>query len=140
VPQAADKQAAKTEALAAYKAILRDVLDARPSGTRQRLASALGKNRSFVTQMANAASLVPVPAQHLATIFELCRFSHGQREAFLAAYYVAHPRRLLSVIAPPHMRAATLHVPDLGDTRKNRMLDNLLNEMAKNVAQLLRDE
>ena len=32
--------------IAAYKAILRDVLDRRPSGMRQRLAEALGKNRS----------------------------------------------------------------------------------------------
>jgi len=140
VPQTVKIQVAKTEALAAYKAILRDVLDARPSGTRQRLASALGKNRSFVTQMANASSLVPVPAQHLPTIFELCRFSHVQREAFLAAYQVAHPRRLLGEIAPPHMRAVTFFVPDFGDTRKNRMLDNLLIGIAKNVAQLLRNE
>jgi hypothetical protein len=140
VPQTVNIQIAKAEALAAYKVILRDVLDARPSGTRQRLAIALGKNRSFVTQMANAASLVPVPAQHLPTIFELCRFSHVQREAFLAAYHVAHPRRLMSEIAPPHMRAVTLYVPDFGDTRKNRMLDNLLIEIAKNVAQMLRNE
>jgi hypothetical protein len=140
VSQTADKPSAKMEALAAYKAILRDVLDARPSGTRQRLAAALGKNRSFVTQMANTASLVPVPAQHLPTIFELCRFSHVQREAFLAAYHLAHPRRLISVVPLPHMRAATLHVPDLGDIRKNRLLDNLLNEVAKNVAQILRGE
>jgi hypothetical protein len=140
VPQVVNIQVAKAEALAAYKMILRNVLDARPSGTRQRLASALGKNRSFVTQMANAASLVPVPAQHLATIFELCRFSQVQREAFLAAYHAAHPRRLLREIVPAHMRAVTLRVPDLGETRKNRMLDNLLFEIAKNVAQMLRDE
>ncbi|MEA2876627.1 MAG: hypothetical protein QOF14_1823, partial [Hyphomicrobiales bacterium] len=36
-----------------YKAILRRALDNRPSGTRLKLAAALGKNRSFVTQITN---------------------------------------------------------------------------------------
>ena len=44
--------------------------DNRPSGTRQRLAGALGKNRSFVSQIANPAYPVPIPVQHLETIFE----------------------------------------------------------------------
>ena len=34
--------------------ILRNVLDRRPSGTRQRLANALGKNRSFVSQISQS--------------------------------------------------------------------------------------
>ena len=41
--------------VADYKAILRRVLDNRPSGTRLKLAAALGKNRSFVTQITNPA-------------------------------------------------------------------------------------
>jgi len=47
--------AGSQDLIAAYKAILRDVLDKRPSGMRQRLAEALGKNRSFITQIANPA-------------------------------------------------------------------------------------
>jgi len=137
VPRTAHASAAKTEALARYKTILREILDARPSGTRQRLASALGKNRSFITQMANATSLVPVPAQHIPTIFELCRFSPSQRDAFLTAYNLAHPRRLHAVVAGPPTRLTTLNVPDLGDSRKNRMLDGLLSEMARQVALML---
>lgn len=140
MPHAANALALKAEALARYKTILREVLDARPSGTRQRLASALGKNRSFITQMANSASLVPVPAQHIAAIFELCRFSQTQREAFLAAYHVAHPRRLLGRSSAPQMRVVSLNVPDLGDSRKNRMLDALLSEMTKHISHILRDE
>ena len=140
MPLAANAPVLKAEALARYKAILRDVLDARPSGTRQRLASALGKNRSFITQMANSASLVPVPAQHIPAIFELCRFSQAQRDAFLAAYHIAHPRRLLSRTAPPQMRIVSLNVPDLGDSRKNRLLDVLLSEMTKHITHILRDE
>ena len=37
------------EAVIAYKSIFSDIIDNRPSGTRQRLATALGKHRSFVT-------------------------------------------------------------------------------------------
>ena len=50
--------------IAAYKTILKEVLDSRPSGTRSRLAAALGKNRSFVTQITGPAYPVPIPASH----------------------------------------------------------------------------
>src|ERR1700730_19424522 len=49
--------------IAAYKAVLRDVLDKRPSGMRQRLAEALGKKRRFITPIANPAYQTPIPAQ-----------------------------------------------------------------------------
>lgn len=140
MPQTAQRAANKSQALTAYKAVLRDVLDSRPSGTRQRLAMALGKNRSFVSQIANAGSPVPAPAEHLPVIFEVCHFSLAQREAFLAAYRRAHPQRLVSVPAQPQMRDAVLHLPDLGDARKNRQLDQTLAELAKNLAAMLRDE
>ncbi len=65
----------KASYVAAYKTILRNVLDQRPSGTRQRLATALGKNRSFVSQISNPAYSVPIPAKHLDAVFEICRTS-----------------------------------------------------------------
>ena len=73
--------------------ILRDVLDQRPSGTRQRLANALGKNRSFVSQISNPAYPAPIPAPHLEIIFEICHFSPARRTAFLEAFDRAHPNR-----------------------------------------------
>lgn len=39
-----DPASSEPSPLAAYKSILRAVIDNRPSGTRQRLAEALGKN------------------------------------------------------------------------------------------------
>ena len=56
--------------VAEYKRLLQRVLENRPSGTRQRLATALGTNRSFVSQMTNPAYAMPVPSQHLDTIFD----------------------------------------------------------------------
>ena len=50
--------------VAAYKRVLQDVLERRPSGMRQRLAEALGKNRSFISQISNPTYPTPIPAQH----------------------------------------------------------------------------
>ena len=73
------EDAAKTRRIRArvaeYKAILKAVLESRPSGMRQRLAEAIGKNRSFVSQISNPAYQVPIPARHVALIFEICHFS-----------------------------------------------------------------
>mgnify|MGYP000606055132 CR=1 FL=1 len=55
------------EAVAAYKRMLADIIEKRPSGTRQRLAAALAKNRSFVSQITNPAYATPIPASPSAT-------------------------------------------------------------------------
>src|ERR1700722_17494903 len=96
---ASDKLRAVSPNVAAYKLVLKRVLDNRPSGMRHRLAKALGKNRSFISQMANPTYSTPAPAQHLDIIFELCHFSKAERAEFLAAYVRAHPRRL-NVVRP----------------------------------------
>ena len=56
------------DAVAAYKRLLAAILERRPSGTRQRLAAALAKNRSFVSQITNPAYPTPIPASHLARL------------------------------------------------------------------------
>jgi hypothetical protein len=126
-------------AVSEYKRILQRVLDNRPSGTRQRLATALGKNRSFVSQIANPAYPVPIPAQHIETIFELCHFSQEERRAFLGAYGLAHPARLKVVPDARRQRIVRLEVPDLGDPRRNRKVDALLAEFARGIASVVDD-
>jgi len=128
----------RSAAMVAYKTILRDVLDKRPSGTRQRLATGLGKNRSFVTQIANPNYLVPVPVQHLPMIFEICHFSTAERDAFIKAYHVAHPRRLFSVPNPAPLRSLTVTLPDLGSPKRNAALDQLMRDVASRLAIILR--
>ena len=100
--------AAEPDAVVEYKTILKRVLDNRPSGTRQRLAKALGKNRSFISQISNPAYPVPIPVQHLETMFELCHFSLADRCDFLAAYRRAHPRRLVVVHTSQRTRIVSL--------------------------------
>ena len=46
---------AADDAIRDYKQILAAIIDRRPSGTRQRLADELGKNRSFITQIISPA-------------------------------------------------------------------------------------
>jgi hypothetical protein len=70
------------DAVGAYKAVLKRVLDTRPSGTRHRLAIALGKNRSFISQIGNPVYAVPIPMQHVDTIFEICHFTAADRREF----------------------------------------------------------
>jgi hypothetical protein len=125
--------------IAAYKRILQDVLNRRPSGMRQRLAEALGKNRSFITQISNPGYQTPIPVQHLHRIVEICHFSAQEREQFLHAYHQAHPRRLLMLQEREKSRRVTIMLPDLGSDRKNRRLDALVSEFADKIAGLLEE-
>ena len=126
-------------AVAAYKTILRDALDRRPSGMRKRLAEALGKNRSFVSQIANPAYATPIPLAHVEAILEICHFSPAERAAFAAAYAAAHPRRgsLKVEPEPPRHRSIVVRVPDLRDERRNRELERLVHDMAARIVRMI---
>ena len=130
----------RSAAVTAYKSVLKRVVDTRPSGTRHRLAIALGKNRSFISQIANPVYAVPIPMQHLETIFEVCHFTAGEKREFLAAYGEAHPRRLDLVRKPAGTRSLTLTLPDLGDARRNRLLDEAIAEIARRLGRFAEDE
>src|SRR5450432_4035054 len=126
----------RADAVAAYKAVLKRIIDTRPSGTRHRLAIALGKNRSFISQIANPVYTVPIPAQHLDTIFEICHFTASDRRDFVAAYAEAHPRRHDPVRKAAGTRKVTLTLPDLGNARRNRLFDETITDVARRLARL----
>ena len=131
---------ADVSAVAEYKRIFKEVLDSRPSGMRIRLAHAMGKNRSFVSQISNPAYPVPVPAQHLNTIFEVCHFSPQAKASFLRAYARAHPRRVGRLSETPRERTITLHLPDLGSSKRNAQIEALMQEFARKLIAILQDE
>ena len=134
-------EAADTEsAVAAYKAIFKAVLDKRPSGMRLRLANALGKNRSFISQISNPAYQIPIPMQHLNTIFEVCHFSAAEKAVFLKAYGRAHPRRASGLRGVKRERAVMLHLPDLGSHKRNVQLDVLMHELARRLIALMQED
>src|SRR4249920_70066 len=134
------KQETPQERVSAYKRVLQEVLDSRPSGMRQRLAEALGKNRSFISLISNPGYPTPIPVQHIEPIFEICHFSPRERERFLVAYRAAHPRRLQVLKEErEQLRHVTLALPDLGSEARNRQLDAIAKEFAEKVARLLRE-
>ncbi len=138
----ADRPEATTseEAVARYKTILQRVMDHRPSGTRQRLAGALGKNRSFISQITNPAYATPIPARHVETIFEICHFAPDDRQLFLDAYSQAHPRRLGTERSERRVRAHTIYLPDLGDDERNHELDRTVGEFVQRLTRLIEGE
>jgi hypothetical protein len=130
---------AATFPVAEYKRILQRVLENRPSGTRQRLATALGTNRSFVSQIANPAYAMPIPMQHLDAIFEVCHFSQAERSDFRDAYARAHPDRQEGGDAALKPRVISVTVADLGDARRNRALDEMVARFARQVSRFAED-
>ncbi len=131
-----DKASGEADQVRTYKRILEQVLETRPSGTRLKLANALGKNRSFVSQIANPAYSTPIPAQHLPTLFDVCHFSPEERRAFLDTYALAHPRRHLPNRDKPHLRSIAVTVPDLGDPGRNRAIDEMVADFARKLSHL----
>ena len=134
------QESAEVSAVAEYKRVFKEVLDNRPSGMRLRLAHAMGKNRSFVSQISNPAYPVPIPVQHLNTIFDVCHFPPPTKAAFLHAYARAHPRRVGQLDDIPRDRTMMLHLPDLGNAKRNGHLEALMQEFARRLAAILQDE
>ena len=128
-----------TTELADYKKLFKQVLDLRPSGTRQRLATALGKNRSFISQIANPAYPMPIPATHLDVLFDICHFSDAEKRKFLDLYQRAHPGRLRLVSSRAPTRQISIDVPDFGDADRNQMLETLFETMARNLIRIIDD-
>ncbi len=126
-----------SEAVAEYKRVLQRVLENRPSGTRQRLAAALEKNRSFISQITNPAYAVPIPAVHLDRIFEICHFPPEEKRHFLEAYERAHARRLKLVKESRRLRSHTIYLPDLGDETRNHQLEKLVATFITELIRLI---
>jgi hypothetical protein len=132
--------ASREEAVRAYKRLLQAYLDRRPSGTRQKIASALGKHKSFVSQITNPTYPAPVPARHLGTIFEICHLSPEERATFLAAYRAAHPRRSQTMALEAGSdgeHVIQIRVPNLGDARLQRELEETIRHTASRIIALL---
>lgn len=138
-PNNARAAKAPDDAVMAYKRILAGVLDKRPSGTRQRLASALGKNRSFVSHMVGESYATPIPVAHLDTIFRVCHFSAEERDQFLVAYGAAHPKRIALVPKASEGIAHTVHLPDLGDAAQNAKLRQLVSDFVQQLVKTIKE-
>jgi hypothetical protein len=92
----------RSERIARYKTVLREYIERRPSGLRGRLALALGKHKSFISQITNPTYGVPIPVGDLATIFDVCHLSQPERRRFLELYGSAHPERAPRLPTEPY--------------------------------------
>lgn len=128
--------ASATTPLKSYKIMLQKLINSRPSGTRQRLAEALGKNRSFISQITNPTYATPVPVQHLEIIFHICHFSPMEKRDFLIAYRSAHPGRLEAVDGSRTTRSVTIDLPDFGNAQMNRRVDEMVHSLVRGIQEL----
>lgn len=120
--------------VARYKAYLRDCIDRRPSGMRQKLATALGKHKSFVSQITNPNYSVPIPAGDLRLIFEVCHLAPEEQEHFLALYEKAHPNRAARARGPfnrPHELRIVL--PAFQSEETARQVEKTIIDVANRV-------
>ena len=126
------------DAVSAYKSFLCAIIDRRPSGTRQRLATALSRNRSFVSQIINPAYSTPIPARHIASIFDVCHLSALERQEFMRLYALAHPAKMLPKASDNG--APAIQLPDLGDSALNGRLQLLVSTFVSDLAKLIDDK
>lgn len=120
-----------------YKARLSALIDKRPSGTRQRIADALGKHRSFVTQILSTAYATPLPAKHVPIIFSVCHFNAEEKRQFLEHYHAAHPEKREELEGDTPLRHMSLMVLDFRDDEKNRQFDEAIAEFAHRMAAIM---
>lgn len=120
----------RSQAVARYKQLLRDYIDRRPSGLRGKLALALGKHKSFISQITNPAYGVPIPAGDLATIFTLCHLAPEEREAFMQLYRAAHPERARRLRPASAAHELRIQLPAFRDPALARELEAMILDFA----------
>ena len=133
----------KEELVARYKAVLRDIIERRPSGTRLKIAKALGTHKSFVSQVTNPAYPIPLPAAHVEPIFALCHVSEEERARFLTAYRAAHPNQSAQIGAGDGDGAAAkvlrIELPAFEDPARQKEVERTITEFAQRLIALSRD-
>lgn len=131
----------REQLIRAYKTILRDVIERRPSGLRLKIASAIGRNKSFVSQITSPNYPIPIPRIHLDSIFDLVHFTPEEKAKFLQYYDRAHPRVDARMpgpapTAPEGRRVMWLELPRLGSALDTHV-DRLVRDFARCVTDLL---
>jgi hypothetical protein len=121
--------------LVAYKAFLREVVEKRPSGIRQKLASAFGTHPSFISQITNPALKVPLPAQHIPTLFQVCHFTPEERQRFFELYRQAHPSQAGSIeeLAEGERNVVKIVLPAFEDPALKAEVEMLIREFAERL-------
>ncbi len=125
----------RQERIADYKRLLRDAIDQRPSGLRQKIAQVLGTHKSFISQITNPTDPTPVPARHLDAIIDVCHLSVSERERFLEAYGAAHPNHApTDDYAQQHYKTLHIQVPVLDDPKDQAEFELFIRDMVRRMS------
>lgn len=131
----------KLEQIRAYKLVLREALESRPSGIRLRIAHTIGKNKSFISQITNPRYKTPLPEKYVEPLLEVVHLTPAERERFLDIYRQAHPRagdQPKDARAKAGRRAVRIELPRLGSRAVEREVDALVTEFAHKVSDLVK--
>lgn len=128
----------RQDRISAYKAILRKLIDQRPSGIRQKIAEVTGTHKSFISQITKPSDSTPLPSRHLEAIFGVCHLSPEERRSFLDKYYLAHPE-YEELKQKPERKTKTVHVqvPVLASERKQRELEALIRDTVQRICEII---
>jgi len=130
--------ASKHDLIAAYKGILRDIIDQRPSGMRQKIAQMLGTHKSFISQISNPSDPTPIPSRHLEAIVDVCHFSPAEKQRFLEAYAAAHPESLPAIHGEQrHYKTLHIQIPVLADPHRQRAVEQFIRDTVRRLCTLL---
>lgn len=134
----AEKSVTEEDPMIEYKLLLRQYLDRRPSGTRQKLAVAIGTHKSFISQITNTAYRVPLPAQHIPSVFRVCHLSEEEQQRFLDVYSRAHPNQsgALGALATIESNALRISLPASFDVERRTEVEQVIREFADRVIKL----
>lgn len=130
----------KLDLIQAYKAVLREALETRPSGIRLRIARTIGKNKSFISQITNPKYQTPLPEKYVEPVFDVLRFTPAERERFLEVYRRAHPRNRQQQAARRERagtRALSIELPKLKTAALERQVDGLIIDFARKISELV---
>lgn len=129
------------EKIAAYKILLREYLDRRPSGIRKKISAAINTHRSFISQVANPNYRVPLPAQYVPVLMDVCHFTTEEQETFLAAYTAAHPGQALFAKAAVQgeYKTASIDLSGIEDEQTRIAVSRAIREMAENMIRLVQE-
>ena len=130
----------KEALIRAYKTMLKEAVEARPSGIRLRIADMIGKNKSFVSQITNPTYKTPVPRRYLEPIFEAVHLTTRERVRFLEIYDRAHPNVGRREALPPAQdtRVLKVELPRLGSRRLEATVDQMIVQFAQSISDFAR--
>ena len=127
-----------SDPLVAYKTFLRDVIEKRPSGTRGKMAAAFGTHPSFISQITNPALRVPLPAQHIPTLFQVCHLTPEEQGRFLDLYKLAHPSQADSIeeLAESEKNVVKIPLPNYADPAVKARVIQMIRDFSDNLIRL----